>query len=213
MDPDLVALRKKREAEGLQSLVETHQALRPLCEALSRAGLPPDLDALPSYGPRGAPAIPILVEFLRSTTNPAAIKAIVRALSVPWARPIAQLPLIDAFAAHPGEEFDGLRWAVGNALDVVSDDAIFDEIVGLATNAEFGRSRQMVVLSLKNMKRPDAIPVLRSLLEDDAVSGHAIMALGRLKAKVARAEIETFLTHERPWVRTEAKKALKKIDR
>jgi len=34
-----------------------------------------------------------------------------------------------------------------------------------------------------------------------------------LKAKQARSDVEKFLTHPKAWVRREAKKALKKIDR
>ncbi len=50
------------------------------------------------------------------------------------------------------------------------------------------------------------------LLDDDDVAGHAVMALGRLKAPRAREKPEPFLSHPRTWVRAEARKALAKIE-
>jgi hypothetical protein len=50
------------------------------------------------------------------------------------------------------------------------------------------------------------------LLDDDMVAGHAIMALGRLKAKRSRSRLKPFLHHRRAWVRREAQKAVQRID-
>jgi HEAT repeat protein len=63
------------------------------------------------------------------------------------------------------------------------------------------------------MGDPRAGEALRGLLADDRVAGHAIIALGKLKARDAAPEIEPFLRHETAWVRKEAQRALKKIDK
>jgi len=55
--------------------------------------------------------------------------------------------------------------------------------------------------------------VLRSLLNDSDVLGHAIIALGKLKAEEAKADIEPLLLNPRAWIRREAKKALERIAR
>jgi HEAT repeat protein len=57
-----------------------------------------------------------------------------------------------------------------------------------------------------------AVAVLIDLLHDDQVAGHAVMALGKLKTREGREQIEHLLDHPQPWVRKEAKKVLAKWD-
>jgi HEAT repeat protein len=52
---------------------------------------------------------------------------------------------------------------------------------------------------------------LMSLLEDPQVKGHAVEALGQLKAREAAPLIGKVLTDPRPWIRREAAKALKRM--
>lgn len=66
----------------------------------------------------------------------------------------------------------------------------------------------MLAFALANMKNPSTVAVLMGLLDDDATVGHAVMALGRLKADVARSRLEGLTRHAKEWVREEAKKAL-----
>lgn len=70
----------------------------------------------------------------------------------------------------------------------------------------------MLAVALGNMKTPTAVDLLIELLNDDEVAGHALMALGKLKAQKARSQIERFLGCSKPWVRKEASKALAKLD-
>jgi HEAT repeat protein len=161
-------------------------------------------------------AVPVLIEWLEraEVDVPAAERArfregLVRSLSVKEARGVAGPALVREFR-RPGMPAD-YRWAVGNALEVVADDSIFEDLVALVRERAFGRDRQMVVLSLARVKDPRAVEVLVELLDDEDVVGHAVMALGRLKARRARPAIERCLDDPRPWVRKEAKKALVKI--
>ena len=153
-------------------------------------------------------AIPVLLSGLQHSTDDKVKGEIVRALSVPWARPAATRPLIEQFKQVEDQTGMGLRWTVGNAIEVVWDDSCFDDLASLARDKRFGKAREMVVLGLAKSKRPEAGEVLIELLDDQVVSGHAVMALRKLKVPAARAGLERMLDDERAWVREEAQRAL-----
>jgi HEAT repeat protein len=153
-------------------------------------------------------AIPVLLSGLERATDRKVKGEIVRALSVPWAKPAATRPLIEQFREVEDETGMGLRWTIGNALEVVWDDSCFDDLVALARDVQFGKAREMVVLGLGRSKRTEAGDVLIELLDDPVVSGHAVKALRKLKVPAARAGLERMLDDERAWVRKEAQRAL-----
>ena len=163
---------------------------------------------LRSSGLRYRDAIPILLSGLASADDPRVKGEIVRALSVPWAKAVATRPLLEEFKRVADETGMGLRWIIGNALEVVWDDDCFEDLVELARDPSFGRAREMVVLGLRKSKRPEAGDVLIELLDDPVVSGHAVSALRRLKLPQARAGLERMLGDKRAWVRKEAQRAL-----
>ena len=118
------------------------------------------------------------------------------ALAPPGQEPAARRPL------HlPGE---GLAEGVGLGHVVLHEPRI--QVTKLIADDP---NREMVRLET-------AIEALRAeidhMLDDEDVAGHAVMALGRLKARPARSAIERRLDDSRPWVRKEVKKALLKID-
>ena len=158
-------------------------------------------------------AIPVLLRWLPQIENMDVKEDIVRALSVSWAKPVAAPVLIDEFRKIQNESSTGIKWAIANALSVVANDRVFADIVDLAQDPKHGTARQMLAVSLGNMKDSRAQDVLINLLDDDEVAGHAIMGLGKLKSKKAHQAIERFLNHPKTWVRNEAKKALAKIDK
>ncbi len=157
-------------------------------------------------------AIPVLLNWLSKIENLDVKESIVRALSVAWAKPTAALPLINEFKkANP--ESVNFKWAIANALSVVADDSVYTEIADLIRDTKHGKAREMLALALGNMQNSQAPELLIELLKDDVVAGHAIMALGKLKAKKASPAIEQFLAHPKAWIRKEAKKALSRIDK
>jgi HEAT repeat protein len=156
--------------------------------------------------------IPVLVRWLPVIDNPAVKESVVRALTVRWAKPSAGPALVAEFVLTPDIYDRGLRWAIGSALAEVADDSVFDDIVAIAENPRWGRSREMVVEALGNMRDHRAIEVLRRLLSDKDVAANAIRALGRLRAGDAREDISAFLRDDRAWVRKAATQALQKID-
>lgn len=156
-------------------------------------------------------AVPVLIAWLPKIDNQYVKEDIIRRLSVPWARPHALRPILQEFKTLPDKP-PALKWAAGNALEVIADDSVFEEIVEIAIDPRHGRARDMVVASLGNMTDPRAVEILGDLLDDEAVAPYAVMGLGKLQVREARDRIEPFLTHPEEWIRAEAKKALAKID-
>ncbi len=214
-DPDRVA----HEAESLVRLGERWQQYRraamPILHQLRECGFEVesigDLRRYKDY--RGA--IPVLLEWLPRVSDRYVKLDLIRTLRTKWAKPQAALPLIAEFrnlspaSDHPSP--DTLRWAIGDALSVVADDAVFSEIADIACDRQHGDQRGLVVVALGNMRDARAVEVLISLLEDADVAGYAIMALGKLGARETAPRIEPFLHDPSPWVRREARKALRKL--
>lgn len=191
------------------------RAQEPIAAALREIGIPVrTLDDLINERLDYSAAIPLLLEWLARTDNVTTKECIARALSVRRARPQAALPLIEEYRKASHEESAlSLKWAIGNALSVVADDTVFKDIVELVTDKRHGKAREMLAFALGNMKNPDAVDVLIGLLDDEEIAGHALVGLRKLKAVKARSKIETFLEHPKTWVRKEAEKALKAIDK
>ena len=186
-----------------------------LLAELAVAGYPvASLTELRTSGSRYREAVPVLLRWLPMVSDWQVKEDLVRALSVPWARPVAACPLIEEFGLVD-ERVDptgtGLRWVVGNALSIVADDSVFDDLVRLVEDRTFGKARQMVVLGLGRSKRPEVVRVLIGLLDDEDVSGHAVKALAKLRAEDARPALERMVSDSRSWVRNEAKKALARL--
>ena len=158
-------------------------------------------------------AIPVLIKWLPIVTNLYVKEHIVRALSVPWARPTAVMPLIREFRSLEQKHRLGVRWAIGNALEAIADDSVFAEISELARDKRYGTDRAMLVLALGKMKNPQAVDVLVQLLDDEDVVGHAVAALRKLSVESTRSHLQRFVSHPEAWVRNEAKKALAKLDK
>jgi HEAT repeat protein len=157
-------------------------------------------------------AIPILLKWLPRVERTDLKEAIVRALSVKWARPAAAVPLIGEFRKSTDPSWSGLRWAIGNALSVVADDSVFDDVVQLLQAKAYGRAREMLPLALAQMKNPAAVDVLIESLSDQHLAPRAIQALGKLRAKKAKAALKPFTERAEPWIRKEALKALARIN-
>lgn len=129
---------------------------------------------------------------------------------MPAAEPLAARPLIDEFQKSRDTDGAGLNWTIANALAVVADDSVFEDIRALVSDKRLGKAREMLVLAFGNMKNPNAVSLLVDLLDDDEVLGHAVMALGRVgPPSMVRPRLERLASeHPQAWIRKEAKKAL-----
>lgn len=197
------------EESPLTNLDASAGGEQPILAQLALAGYQVgSLSDLRDSGLRYRKAVPIMIAALSEVSDPRLQMELVRALSVPWAKPEATGPLIELFRRVDDSTVGSLRWAVGNALDVTWSDAHFDDLVSLARDRSFGRAREMLVLGLGRSKRAEAPDVLIELLEDSAVNGHAVKALRKLKVPDARVGLEQMLKDDRAWVRKEARLAL-----
>ncbi len=212
-DPKYRAREQEKENTRQIKIAANKEAAALLVQELVAAGFPVSTVA-DLYNKRlyYASAIPTLLGWLPKMQNLDVKQDIVRCLSVPFARPMAAGPLIHEFRSTKDESTNGLRWTIGNALEVVSDDTVLDDMIELATERRYGKAREMVIVGLGNMSDPRAVAVLVELLKDDEVCGHAIIALGKLKAPASRAHVQPFLRHPNEWVRKEAKRTIEKID-
>ena len=71
----------------------------------------------------------------------------------------------------------------------------------------------MFVVALGNMKDPKVVPYLVNLLDDEDLTGHAIMGLSKLKAVSTIDDIRKAENHPRAWVRKEALKTVRKFEK
>jgi len=168
------------------------------------------VDALPRLGRTYPEAVPVLLHWLPVVENVDVKEDIVRALSVGFAKPAAA-PLVLAF--ERAGDSPGLQWAIGNALEVLASAEIADAMLRLAGERRHGRARQMVVAGLGKLKDPRVVDVLVGLLDDPEVAGHAIGALGQLRAHAAVPHLVPFLEHKSVWVRKMAQRALARLGR
>jgi hypothetical protein len=168
------------------------------------------LDQLRRSGKEYRNAVPILIAWLDRVENPRAKEAIVHSLSFRWAKEAHEGLLHEFNKAPPSEEL-GLKWAIGNALSVLADEEILDALVELSLDSRHGRAREMIVEALGNVRNSRSIETLLKCLEDDQVAGHAVLALGRLRAVEALDRLNSFLEHPKPWIRDAAAKAIKQI--
>jgi hypothetical protein len=160
-----------------------------------------------------AELVPILVRWMGLAEYDALKEDIVRTLAVPWARAAARA-LIAEFEVAALDTRSELGWAIGNSLEVLAHDAIGEDLIRLATDRRYGTARQMVVRGLRKLKKhPRVVDVLIELLADEDVYGHAMVTLGKLRAKAARPHIERLLQHEDRYFRADAKQALARIDK
>jgi len=134
-------------------------------------------------------------------------EAIVRALSVPWAKPDAAVALVREFRKATEKDIL-LRWTIASGLSIVPNDSVFDDLVAIACDKRYSNAREMIAIALGKSSNQKAIRALIALLSDPEVQGHAVMTLVDLQAKEAVPAIRKLVNHPKKWVREEAAKAL-----
>ena len=217
-DPAYQAMMAEKERKREEAWAMYQEAAKGVLEDLIAVGF--DVQSVGELARRFARdgvryrlAIPILMKWLPQVTYAFLKDDIVRTLSVPWAKPAAAPLLIEEYRKLQGPPQAATRWAIGNALEVVAVDSVFEDLVQIATDGRYGSDREMVVLALGKMKNHEAVEVLIRLLDDEDVAGHAVTALGKLKAPEALPHLERFVKHPKDWIRKEAQKAIKRIEK
>lgn len=159
-------------------------------------------------------AIPVLIEYVQKVQTPQILEGVVRALTVKEARGIASKPLIKFFEEYEtmGDSAKELtKWTIGNALEVISDQTILEDLIRLAKDKKHGMSRDMLPRAIGKLKPENLENHMIDFLEDEDLVKSAIYVLGRMKSQKAVNKISTYLKHEKSGIREEAEKALAKI--
>ncbi|MBI2912545.1 MAG: HEAT repeat domain-containing protein [Chloroflexi bacterium] len=225
-DPSYAAMMEERLRQMDRNILEFNRAAAGLKAELAQVGFPvEDLGRLWfNFKPEHKVFIPILIKWLPQVDYVEVKETIVRLLTDRMARPIAARPLIEEFRRAPISDEPRIlhyKWAIGQALAVVADDSVFNDIAELLRERRHRWSRDMLCIALGRMKNPAATDVLLDVLTEDegqlqreaAVLMSAVRALGNRKASKAKAHIERFLTHAEPLVRKEAERSLAKIEK
>lgn len=209
--PASVKLPESVEERAAEERRRNREAERGLVAALQRSGVPVgSVTEIPQLGRPAPEAIPELIAGFGAIQNSAVRSAIVSALSAQWARPAARF-LVSAFLSVDDSLEPGLRWKIGSALAAVASEEIGAELRQLAGDRSYGKDREMIVLALAKTEPGHAVRALIELLSDETVAGHAVRALGQLRAIEARDRIEALADHPKAWVRSEVKRALKRL--
>ncbi|MBO2462401.1 HEAT repeat domain-containing protein [Actinomadura violacea] len=169
-------------------------------------------------------AIPVLVEWLPKVTYYPLADDIVRALSFGFAKKQARPIFLQLFRDPPHVEDPqfpevasrrrkDLRVAIGQALGQFADPSMANDLIELARNRSYGEARASLVNPGLAKTKDDRVPaILRELLNDPAVAPFAVQGLGRIRFRPARPQIEAALNSPDINVRSQAKRALKRLD-
>jgi HEAT repeat protein len=182
-----------------------------------------DLGIFSSVGPTtfdAERAAPVLVEWLPRMRDPVEKEVIARSLTgTKTASAEAAAAILEEFR-HAPMEAESEKWAYANALATLADAEIADDLIELIRDARHGHARQMLCDALKRAKDPRAPDVLIELIDDDDVSGHAILALRNYGPKSAlphlrraRPKLEAVLERSTasPFARRQAQRALERL--
>jgi hypothetical protein len=180
----------------------------PIIEELNKAGFSIHwISDLHYIGSKYYGALPILAKWLPLIDNTDVKESIVRVLSIPWATSSIANFLLQEFV-NTANDIETLKWAIANALSIISDKTTLEPIIKLVKDKNHGHARQMLTIALGNIRDIRAEPVLIDLLDDEVCVGHALISLRKLKSKRALSKIAQLTEHSNPWIRKEAKKTI-----
>lgn len=174
----------------------------------------PDVFRPSEFDERGA--MPVLLELLPTLTDGKAVAATARHLRRPWAKPVAFIPLVEAFRNWATVPRTDAGWALGDALASAARPGDSGVLLSLAKDPAYGTARQMIVHSLwRFRKNQDVVEALPTLATDADVSLHALTALRRAIGNEAAIPVIRQLaeTSANQRVREQASRELRKAER
>lgn len=178
---------KQRSEEAFE---EYQRVAGELLDTLRRAGF--TLQTVRDLRQSGRPystALPILAEWLPRIDHERVKEDIVRSLSVNGAQ--RYLPVV--FAAFHSAGPGSLRWALGNAIEILANEEVAQDMLRIATDTRFGRDRAMVVLGLGKVSAANVTSTLLDLLNDRDMAPWAVQALAKLHAIEALPHLRKML--------------------
>ena len=156
--------------------------------------------------------IPTIKEWVFKAKSDDIFQLLISMLAIPPLKKTSTAKEIIGQFYRPGIS-DGTKWAIGNTMEVIANDEVLDDIVAIIDDKSNGKAREMFAVALGNMKDPKVVPYLVNLLDDENLTGHAIMGLSKLKAICTIDDIRKVENHPRTWVRKEAQKTIRKFEK
>ena len=101
-------------------------------------------------------------------------------------------------------------WEYGDLLYSLKHFKYLPQYLEIIENKSLGTARQMVVLLVGKSKKSNVIPVLKDLLNDPDVYGHALDALTNFSGQDIEEIMKSFQTCKIAWIRNTATKYLRK---
>jgi len=89
------------------------------------------------------------------------------------------VPYLLEIANNPKEKDELQLWTVCNALYIIDNTEIYNEILNICKEPRVGIARQMLLGILAKMRTKEAYQLLVELLNDSKLKGHVIEALGK----------------------------------
>jgi len=86
-----------------------------------------------------------------------------------------------------------------------------EDLIRLAKDSRYGKSRSGMILLLSKTRHPRAAEVIASVMDEDRLAWSALRSLGNLKANQYAEQIKKYLRDANSDVRLEAKRALRRI--
>ena len=131
---------------------------------------------------------------------------------------LPDLPYMDlAPDVHDWYEFEHKLWEIGEEIrQFISENKNklnknqIDRIVSICLDKKAKRGRQSFVMLLGKKIYNSYADMIVTVLNDDDVEGQVIDTLYKMGAKEYVEQIEPFLTHNRTWIRNEAKRYVQK---
>lgn len=116
-------------------------------------------------------------------------------------------------------EYESIIWALGEQMRQLMktqprlrlEASIWQSIEALCMDTRLGKGRESFTMLLGHYGGPQRVPVLKALLADSEVQGHALYALRLLGSPEGIEAAEGLLASDRAWIRGEAKKYLRKV--
>lgn len=149
-DPEWVRRQQERESarKAMESQLTAEEA--PILADLANAGYSVNsvwdfVNTKLSY----PTAIPVLCKHLKLPYHPKIREGIARALTVKEARGIAGYEVLDELKRRANESPDEARWMLANALTVIADASMIDDIKRLLEDSRYTPERGVLRRALK----------------------------------------------------------------
>jgi hypothetical protein len=124
------------------------------------------------------PYLEILLRSLDWALETSEVEMVLRALSEPGLAGATKRVLALFSVRGTGQRWEELLWTAGSAVYTISSRDHLAELLTICRRRSLGAARQMLVLHLARFKgNEEVFQTLISLLHDDSVNGHALMAL------------------------------------